>query len=157
MISAFASSLLTWIGDLTRTYTRSKREKAYLCIRVAVTLDAYALSCAEALKAAAAHYAQTKYPLGITLPEPLAYPADINWESIDPKLAYRLMSFLNECEALAAQARYAQHFENNPFDIEDAARSAGKKAYELANVVRRAANLSPSDLTRGLDGLIDAN
>ncbi|THV16911.1 hypothetical protein [Rhizobium rhizophilum] len=67
------------------------------------------------------------------------------------------MNFLNECEALAAQARYAQHFENNPFDIEDAARSAGKKAYELANVVRKVANLSPSDLSRGLNGLIDAN
>ncbi|WP_426236770.1 hypothetical protein [Pararhizobium sp. DWP1-1-3] len=153
VISAFASSALTWIGDIVRFNSRSKRDKTYLCMRVTSALEAYAIRCAEIIEAADAHYGQTKSPLIISLPEPPVYPHDIEWNSIDSKIAYRLMSFLNEYEARAADARHVSHFEGNPFDVQEAARSTGKKAYELANVLRGVASLSPPDLGRVLTPL----
>lgn len=153
VISALASSVLTWVGDLVRSRSRSKRYRTYLCIRVTSTLEAYAISCAEVIEAAEAYYGQTEIPLVVSLPEPPLYPNDIEWNSIDPKIAYRLMSFLNEHEARSADVRYANQFEGNPFDGEEAARSTGKKAYELANVLRGIADLAPPDLGRVLTPL----
>jgi hypothetical protein len=115
-------------------------------MRVASVLESYAIQCAEAVEAAEAHYGQTKTPLTVSLPDPPSYPADVDWHVLDPKVAYSMMSFLNECEAQAAQARHANSFEANPFEAEEASRRTGKKAHELANVLRGIAELHPPDL-----------
>ena len=153
-ISAVASSILSWVGDLVRSVSRSKRDRTYLCMRIASILDAYAIKCAELIDASEAHYGQTRIPPNLNLPEPPAYPEDVEWRSLNQETAYQLMSFLNEYEARAAGARYAEQFEGNPFDFEDAARSTGKKAYELANVLRSVANLTVPDLDRALSSLL---
>ncbi|OCP08014.1 hypothetical protein BC374_17555 [Ensifer sp. LC13] len=55
------------------------------------------------------------------------------------------MTFLTECEAQAVNSRYAIHFEGNPFGGEEAVKVTGKKAHELANVLRGIAGLQPPD------------
>lgn len=153
VLSALASSALTWVGDLVRSVSRSKRDRTYLCMRIASRLDAYAINCAELIDTSEAHYGQTIIPLVLSLPQPPAYPDDVEWRSLDSKIAYRLMSFVNDYEARAVDARYADRYEGNPFDGEEAARSTGKKAYELANVLRDVANLPAPDLDRVLSPL----
>lgn len=147
------SGLTSVAVDYFRGRSRRKRERTYLCIRIAAALESYAISCAEILDVSEAHYGQTKVPLQVTPPDPPIYPDDVNWHSVDPKDAYRVMTFLNECEAQAANARYATHFEGNPFGGEDAVKTTGKRAYELANVLRSIAGLQPPDFGNVLQPL----
>ncbi|NTI03176.1 hypothetical protein G6K88_14220 [Agrobacterium rhizogenes] len=153
IFSALASSALSWIGDLVRSRYRRKDGRTYLCMRIAATLEAYAINCAESLEAAEAHYGQTKIPAILSLPDPPVYPEDVDWHSLEPDIAYRVMSFLNEREAQAAAARYVEHFEGNPFGSEEAVKTTGKRAHELANVLRSIADLQPPDFGRMLQPL----
>lgn len=147
------SGCATIAVDYIRSRSSRKRNRTYLCIRIATALESYAVNCAELLEAAAAHYGQTKTPLIISLPDPPVYPEDVDWHSVDPKIAYRVMSFLNEREAQAADARYVNHFEGNPFGTADAVQATGKRAYELANVMRGIARLQPPDFGKVLQPL----
>jgi hypothetical protein len=143
--TGIVSGLTTLAVDYFRGRSGRKRNRTYLCIRIATALEAYAINCAELLEAADAHYGQTQTPLIISLPDPPSYPEDVDWHSVDPTIAYRIMSFLNEREAQAAEARFVNHFEGNPFGAEDAVKATGKKAHELANVLRGIAGLQPPD------------
>ena len=153
VITAVLSPALTWLADFVRSHTRRKHAKTYLCMRVASILESYAIECAELVDASVAHYGQTQIPTTFSLPDPPAYPQDVDWHSLDADTAYRAMSFLNECEAQAASARYANHFEGNPFEAEEAAKRTGKKAHESANVFREKADLQPPDLGHMLQSL----
>lgn len=147
------SGSLSFIIDIFRSRSSRKRSRIYLCMRIATALEAYAINCAELLEAADAHYGQTQTPLIISLPAPPVYAEDVDWHSVDPKIAYRVMSFLNECEAQAADARFVNHFEGNPFGAEDAVKATGKNAYELANLLRSIADLQPPDFGNVLQPL----
>jgi hypothetical protein len=151
--TGIVSGSASFVLDLLRSRSGRKRSRTYLCMRIAATLEAYAINCAESLEAAEAHYGQTKIPVILSLPDSPIYPEDVDWHSVEPDIAYRIMSFLNEREAQAAGARYAEHFEGNPFGGEEAVKSTGKKAYELANVLRSIAALQPPDFGQMLQPL----
>ncbi|MEZ2129752.1 MULTISPECIES: hypothetical protein [unclassified Sinorhizobium] len=91
--TGIVSGSASFIVDYFRGQSSRKRDRIYLCIRIATALEAYAIKCAELLDASEAHYEQTKTPLGIMLPEAPVYPADVDWHSIDPKIVYRVMTF----------------------------------------------------------------
>ncbi|MGO4569044.1 hypothetical protein AB4Z52_29355 [Rhizobium sp. 2YAF20] len=151
--TGIVSGSASFVLDFFRSRSGRKRSRTYLCMRITAALEAYAINCAESLEAAEAHYGQTKIPVILSLPDPPVYPEDVDWHSVEPDIAYRIMSFLNEREAQAAAARYVEHFEGNPFGSEEAVKSTGKKAYELANVLRSLANLQPPDFGRMLQPL----
>ncbi len=153
VITAVLSPALTWLADFVRSHTRRKHAKTYLCMRVASILESYAIECAELVDASIAHYGQSQIPVTFSLPDPPVYPEDVDWHSLDARTAYRAMSFLNECEAQAASARYANDFQGNPFEAQEAAKRIGKKAHELANVLRGKADLQPPDLGHTLQSL----
>lgn len=149
IVSGFASFVI----DYFRARSGRGRKKMYMCMRVAVALEEYAIRCAELVDATEAHFAQTNSPLSTNVPDPPVYPEDIDWQSIDPGTAYKAMSFLNECQAQAVDARYVYHFEGNPFGIAEATKNSGRKAYELANVLRRTASLPSPEFVAVLQPL----
>lgn len=147
------SGLTSVAVDYLRGRSSQKRNRTYLCMRIAAALESYAISCAELLDASDAIYGQTQVPANMELPDPPVYPVDIDWHSVDPKIAYRVMTFLNECEAQASDARYVKNYEGNPFGVNDAAKATGKKAYELANTLRGIAGLQPPDFGHVIQSL----
>lgn len=148
------SGLTSLIVDYFRGLSSRKRNRTYFCIRIASALEAYAITCAEVIDASEAHYGQTQIPAQMVFPDLPAYPEDIDWHSIDPKTASQIMTFLNECEAQAAMARYSTNFEGNPFSVDEAAKTTGKKAYELAQTLRKLAKLQPPEFGHALDTLL---
>lgn len=153
MGTGVVSGSAAFVLDIFRSRSGRKSRQTYLCMRIAAALEAYAINCAESLEAAEAHYGQTRMPVIHSLPDAPVYPEDVDWHSVEPDIAYRIMSFLNEREAQASAARYAEHFEGNPFGSEEAVKSTGKKAYELANVLRSKAALQPPDFGQILQPL----
>jgi len=151
--TGIVSGLTSFIVDFVRGLSSRNRHRTYLCIRIATALEAYAITCAELLDASEAYYGQRQIPARMTFPDLPVYPDDVDWHSIDPITASRVMTFLNECEAQAAIARYATHFEGNPFSVDDAAKTTGKKAYELAQSLRGLAKLQPPDFGYALNSL----
>ncbi|PSS62177.1 hypothetical protein C6558_23705 [Ensifer sp. NM-2] len=147
------SGLTSVVVEFFRGLFRRKRSRTYLCMRIATALESYAISCAELLEAADAHYGQTQTPLIISLPDAPVYPDDLDWHAINPEIAYLVMSFLNEREAQAASARHADHFEGDLFGGHEAVKTTGKRAYELATVLRGIANLQAPDFDNVLKPL----
>ncbi len=149
VVSASASSVI----DFFRARSARRRDKVYLCMRIAAVLEAYAVNCAAFLQGTSALYEETKSPSPGWMPDAPVYPDDVDWKSIEPGTAYKVISFLNECLVHGQDATFSDHFENNPFKVEDAAKKTGTRAYELANVLRAIAGLHPPDLGRALDPL----
>ena len=147
------SGLTSLIVDYFRGLSSRKRNRTYFCIRIATALEAYAITCAEVIDASEAYYGQTQTPARMTFPELPVYPDDVDWHSIDPKTASNVMTFLSECEAHASMARYATNFEGNPFSVDDAAKTTGKKAYELAQALRGLAKLQSPNFGYALESL----
>ena len=140
-VAAAINQGASWIREWRKEAKATKRDATYLALRVAVTLERFALDGA-ALISDSQTYDETSGGFGnihYTLPDLLPYPKDVDWKSIDTNLASRALSFRNE---LWISVRYLK----GCFDlgIDHAADECSKKAglhgyraWQLAADMRR--------------------
>jgi hypothetical protein len=98
VVTAVANNLLGWLRDWKKEGTTSTRDARYLAMRVAVTLDEFAIECAKSIRDNQIYiesmgHAGTRHG---KLPPLSEYPTDADWKALDPSLSTRALSFCNE-------------------------------------------------------------
>ena len=92
-------AFLAWARESWSERVARKRRARYLAMRVLCVLDEYVIRCTEvAIDSGQRNedgYLQTR----IALPPPPSYPPDVDWNSIDHELMYRLLSLPSRAEA----------------------------------------------------------
>lgn len=137
---------------LVRDFHHRRALAAYMAMRLAVTLEAYAAACADLITANgnAHHPPGQEFPnWSILLPKLSAYPDDPEgWRAIDRKLAGRVLNLRNRIDA--SQGVIDSVIEHDMDDFEDSfnehAAARGREACELAVALRRKHRIEEADL-----------
>lgn len=141
LVSAIFTTAMGWIGSAFSSWRRTRQERSYLASRVAAALENYAAQCSSLWGNVGSEYDRYQEVSSSSLPRPPQFPADADWRCMKVGLAYKVLTFLNEIEAEDRYAKFARHFENNPFQVASGARDSGERALALASEVRRSINL----------------
>lgn len=133
VISAVVNQIIEGIRDYRKANAEINRSAAYSTIRIATTLEAYALKCAHVLS-----YYENEEMSGVKLPEIDSYESDVEWKSLNPSLVSRALSLPVEIKS----GHSSLHFWNSVipesadgFLIEEIAGN-GYRAWELATEFR---------------------
>jgi hypothetical protein len=140
--AGFGTAAMTGILSVYRDTRHRKSQAAYMAMRLAVTLEAYAYACSEFIAENATMQAppDQEFPdWNTSLPELSAYPDDPDgWRAIDRKLAGRSLNFRNRI--LGSQGLIGTTWEYATDDLEDTlseqAAARGLEAWELASTLR---------------------
>jgi hypothetical protein len=135
--------LVQFIGPLVRDHYERKRRAAYMALRLAVFLEAYAVACADFISEdSEPPIADDEYPNRTTqLPQPPEYPDDPDgWRAIDGPLA-------GKCLNLPAKIRGSQRVINSEIEhmfydhlddtLDEQAAERGLEAWRIAAALRR--------------------
>lgn len=100
-----------------------KRQDAYYAtIRIVCVLDSYVDACAKVVNDDGTYHGQPAgkdgvYEAQVCIPDKPVFSADINWKSLDAKLAYRILNLSSTIERInsyiAAQAEEAFSFDGS--------------------------------------------
>jgi hypothetical protein len=137
------------LSPIIRDRHRSRRHAAYMAMRLAVVLEAYAEGCAVLIQ----ENARAKTPpheqvpdWTTTLPVPPCYPDDVDgWKAIDHNLADRCLSFESrsrQSQAIIASAIYHDLHQLRD-KVESQATDRGLEAWALAVEMRKRHRLRP--------------
>ncbi len=137
--AGFGTAATAGVFALYRDHRQKKSLAAYMAMRLAVILEAYAHSCAEFIdyNANAPHHSrEDEFPAWkVTLPDLPTYPDDAQgWSSIDKKLAMRCLGLRNKI--VGSQGIIMSNIEHDMDGLEDAlneqAAARGLEAWKLA-------------------------
>jgi hypothetical protein len=136
---------ITWAKDALAQRKTQSRNAHYLALRVVCLLDRYIEDCAKVADDDGSSPNQqdeegASHPMTDLPPAP-AFPADVDWKSIDQRTAYRLVSIDNEtiranwiisgAEDNAFPPDYAEAFEERRYQYARLGLSALAIAHEL--------------------------
>lgn len=100
--TGFVAALITqgvgWLREWRRDTKAAIQEATYLALRVATTLERFAIDCASVISDNIA-FKQSDGDKGnfrTKLPVLQSYPGDLDWKSIDPSLAAGALALPNE-------------------------------------------------------------
>ncbi len=141
---------ITWIKDsITQCKTRNRAAR-YLAIRVVILLDRYVEDCSVVACDPGEEVPYDGKPGSELMTQPREsilpfpnWPADIDWKSIDDKLAYRLLSLHGDHEAATEAVNGAWEHAGPPDNAEvfrtqtETFGTLGVKAYDLTCELRR--------------------
>lgn len=140
VVSALLTNLLGFWRDRRKERVEVARAGGYLALRVAVILEKFVIDCAELLEEVDL-FNQTRGQAGKThgeLPLLTAYPSDVEWKTLDPKLLSRTLSFRNELSLSGMLFKFT--YEMSPEDITptcvEQAGKFGCRAWEIATDLR---------------------
>ncbi len=151
--AGFGTAAMTGILSLYRDHRQKKSLAAYMAMRLAVTLEAYAYACYEFISANenAPHYSQEdEFPAWtVRLPELPPYPDDIDgWRAIDRELAGKCLNLRNRIAS--SQGSINSTIEFDMYGLEDElneqASGRGIEAWELAAALRSRHNIEAPDM-----------
>jgi hypothetical protein len=154
VVTAVVSNVLGWWRDWRKAGTTTTRDARYLAMRVACTLDEFAIECAKSIAdnqvyngsmghAATAHR---------KLPPLSEYPADADWKALDPSLSTRALSIRNEIHLCVGIIAQWWNLEGDDQGIvlnscDGQAGKCGYRAWQLAADMRRHYGLPQFDPT----------
>ncbi|MYI24623.1 MAG: hypothetical protein F4109_04235 [Gammaproteobacteria bacterium] len=145
--------------------TETDKNARYLAARIAVTLEQFALKCADWIDDNEA-YIDTRGSVGrlrLTLPPLAEFPTDAHWTAVDPALVARSLSISNELMLAKAAIDFAKGvadsedhlYVRNTFDGQ--AGKCGYRAWQLAIDLRQKYTLgefSPSEFSWNSERLL---
>ena len=145
VFSALVTKGMDWLMQRSQFKTETEKNARYLAARIAVTLEQFALKCADWIADNEA-YSDTRGSVGqlrLTLPLLAEFPSDAHWTAVDPALVSRSLSMSNELMLAKATIDFAKgiadpedHFYVcNAFDRQ--AGKCGYRAWQLAKDLRR--------------------
>lgn len=133
------------VGVLASTITqvatsrRDRKTATYLAVRIAITLEAFAIACADLIhENDRAQRSDDDEGPRESLPELAVYPGDENWQTLDVSLANRALAFRNDL-TVSHNTMYAdwQTGDGPQSDLcDDEAAKRGIQAWDLASDLR---------------------
>lgn len=122
-IGVIVGSILSWAQAWYYSKREHQKNAQYLAIRVVIALRQYLYKCwlvsvDDGLNQGQRDQEGCLVPQA-TDPGPIVYPEDIDWKSIDPKLAYRLLSLQPSAESADRAISAAVEFTDGPPDYKD--------------------------------------
>lgn len=144
VVTALANNLLGWWRDWKKEGITTIRDARYLAMRVAVTLDRFAIECAKSISdnsmfSSSGGHAGNAHG---TLPSLEEYPTDADWKALDPSLSARALSLRNELYLSEGQIAFWWEIEPGDQGImmnacDGQAGKCGYRAWQLAADMRR--------------------
>jgi hypothetical protein len=140
--AGFGSAAMTGILAVYQDRRHRKSNAAYMAMRLAVILEAFAYACSEFIGENSSKQTppDQEFPdWNTSLPELSVYPEDADgWRAIDRKLAGRILNFRNRIHG--SQGLIATTWEYASDELEDTlieqAAARGLEAWELASALR---------------------
>lgn len=87
IVGVILGGLFGWVGEYIR-WNLSRRDRAhYLAVRIVISLDRFVDRCATA---ASINY-EDREVFSAARPEKLVLPDDVDWQSVTPEIAYRIL------------------------------------------------------------------
>lgn len=109
---------LPWVKDWWMERGQRDRKARYLAIRVVCVLDAYVEKCFSVIcddgLSQGQRNAKGCLEPQVALPEAPAYPDDLDWQSINYDLMYRILSLPSAAQAADRQIAYAWEYSDPP-------------------------------------------
>lgn len=116
-------SLLTWIREVWSARRTRTDHARYLAIRVACVLDRYVGKCAEVVDDDGLSYGQRNeqgyLEPQVKTPDAPKFPNDLDWNSIEHTMAYKILSMSNEAEAADSKISSISEYVASPPDFEE--------------------------------------
>lgn len=124
LLGTFIGSLITTIVPFAQDYINKKKTAHYLAIRIVITLRQYLYKCWLVTKDDGLNHGQRDadgfLSPQVDDPDPIAYPEDIDWRTIDSKLAYNLLELKPRIESAKRSISAAYEYQADPPDFEEA-------------------------------------
>ncbi len=122
-VGVIVGSIISWVQSWYSTKREHDKNAHYLAIRVVITLRQYLYKCWLVSVDDGLIQGQRNQD-GCLVPQasdpgPIEYPVDIDWKSVDPKIAYRLLSLQPSAESADRAISAAIEFSDGPPDYED--------------------------------------
>jgi hypothetical protein len=157
LVGVLVGSTITVLKDWWASYRERRRDASYSAIRLISILEAYADRCIDVVQDDGTTYGQ---PAGRTqhgeeyleaqeaTPDPLDYPDDIGWRSLDEDLMHRIVALPNKARRTNRYIGISTDFASPPYyeDYFDARQEGyarlGADALEIAAELRRRYRIS---------------
>jgi hypothetical protein len=143
LVTALFTQMIGWFRDFRKERSEQVRSATYLALRVSVILEQFSLNCAHALDEIETHDSSggTAGQKHRKLPTLEAFPTDLDWKSLAPRLASRVLTMQNELELAARQIRTVWDVTADEDAADEACGDAigvsGFRAWDLAKNLRR--------------------
>lgn len=151
--AGFGTALVQGLISLIREWTQAKRKSTYLASRLAVTLEFFAMACADFIqdnKNAETGPDQEFPEWSLQLPELPAYPDDADgWMAIDVRLAERCLNLRNKihCSQKLIETTIDLGLYDDLEDtLEAEAAGRGAEAWALAKTLRSKHGIVAADM-----------
>jgi hypothetical protein len=128
--------LANWVRETLAARKRKHEEATYLAMRIAASLEGYAVSCHGFGQESDEAFRQFGVTPSARLPSAPSYPADADWKSLKPRMADDALTFLNEITLAQFDGEFSGTFEGNKFQIETELKQLGTRALEIATRMR---------------------
>lgn len=157
LVGVLVGSLITVLKDWVSSYRERRRDASYSAIRLISILEAYADRCIDVVQDDGTIYGR---PAGRwddgqeyaeaqeSTPDPLDYPDDIGWRSLDEDLMHRIVALPNKARRTNRYIGLSTEFASPPYyeDYFDARQEGyarlGADALEIAEQLRRQYRIS---------------
>jgi hypothetical protein len=154
VVTAIINQFVAWLRDWRKESKDIRRNARYGGLRAAIVLESFALGCAECLADQDLHDSSGGHAgkLHGKLPELGAYPADIEWKSLNPPLAGRALAIPIEIGAANRAIGFIWDVTADQDSVADicaeGAAKCGLRAWHLASNVRSYYRLPPLDINQ---------
>lgn len=149
LVSAIVSAALNFVFEGLNRRRVEARQRSYYSLIAALTLEAYALECAETVASNEFHD-QTGGGAGtsrLRLPSWPTYPASIDWQLLSPVLAARALSLPMDILIADRAVEFWWEIDNDPGLLRNVTNEetgkVGNRAWLLAVDLRAAHGLPP--------------
>lgn len=157
LVGVLIGSFLTVFKDLWTSYRDRRKEGSYSAIRLISILEAYADRCIDIVQDDGTRYGrlagrwddgQEYAEAQEKTPDPLVYPDDIGWRSLDEGIMHRLVALPNKARRTNRYVGMSHEFASPPYyeDFFDARQEGyarlGAEALEIASELRREFRIS---------------
>lgn len=157
LVGVLVGSIITVLKDWWTFYRERRRDASYSAIRLISILEAYADRCIDIVHDDGTIYGQ---PAGRTqdgeeyleaqeaTPDPLDYPGDIGWRSLDEDLMHRIVALPNKARRTNRYIGMSSEFASPPnyeeyFDArQEGYARLGADALEIAGELRKRYQIS---------------
>lgn len=157
VLSAICTHSLGMFRDYLKDRKAKKSAASYAALRLAVTMEAYTLSCAKRASdiqnnhCSGGHAGTRHY----SLPELKAYPDDIDWKALGPTCSDQLLSFPNGIAHWNTVIHTANEHggfpdEDGSFECDGYCALQGLKAWNIAVSLRKKFDLAPVAFPDGM-------
>ena len=143
VVATIVTQGFAWAIERWKSNKLSKQEGTYLAARIAVTLEQFAIRCAEQIadnemfRTSSGHAGRSHG----TLPSINNFPPGANWATLDPRLLARSLSIPNELMLANRMISFWADIDPDPPTVWNAcdaqAGKCGYRAWRLADDLRR--------------------